>query len=315
MIEQTIDPRALRDAFGAFATGVTVVTARAGDGKPVGFTANSFSSVSMDPPMLLVCLARTSRSYAAMTGTDRFAVNILSEHQQDVSNTFARQLEDRFSAVEWADAPNGSPIFPGAAAWFECALSEVIEAGDHVILLGRIAAFVNNGLNGLGYVRGRYFTPRLEAIGTSAAAEPEARIGAVLEQNGAIYLLGEERLSLPGCASVDGDPVKALEDHLRQLSGLSIEIGFIYSVFSTKGGRQHNVIYHALAGSGTPREGRFIGGADLVDATFENTATADVIRRFVLESSIGNFGVYFGDDISRRGHPVTSSLAPPRTAE
>lgn len=250
-----------------------------------------------------------------MRSTDRFAVNILSEHQQDVSNTFARQLEDRFSAVEWADAPNGSPIFAGVAAWFECAVSEVIEAGDHVILLGRIAAFVNNGLNGLGYVRGRYFTPRLEAIGTSAAAEPEARIGAVLERNGAIYLLGEDRLALPTCTSVDGDPVKALEEYLRQLTGLSVEIGFIYSVFTTGGGQQHNVVYHALAGTGMPREGRFIGGADLVDATFENTATSDVVRRFLLESSIGNFGVYFGDDISGRVHPVTSSATLPKAAE
>lgn len=312
MIEQTIDPRALRDAFGAFATGVTVVTARNGEGDPVGFTANSFSSVSMDPPMLLVCLAKTSRSYQAMTNTDRFAVNILSEHQQDVSNTFARQLEDRFSTVEWSDGPNGSPIFPGAAAWFECAVTQVIEAGDHVILLGRIAVFVNNGLNGLGYVRGRYFTPRLEAIGTSAATDREARIGAVLEQDGAIYLLGVDRFALPSCASVDGDPVKALEDYLRELTGLSVEIGFIYSVFSTKGGQQHNVVYHALAGAGTPREGRFIDGAELVDATFENTATADVIRRFVLESSIGNFGVYFGDDLSGRVHPVTPNVAQSR---
>ena len=102
MTIQTVDPRALRDAFGAFPTGVTVVTACDGDGNPIGFTANSFTSVSLNPPLLLVCLAKTSRNFATMTGTPHFAINVLSETQKDVSNTFARPVEDRFAAVEWA---------------------------------------------------------------------------------------------------------------------------------------------------------------------------------------------------------------------
>ena len=90
MTMQTVDPRALRDAFGAFPTGVTVVTACDGDGNPIGFTANSFTSVSLNPPLLLVCLAKTSRNFATMTGAPHFAINVLSETQKDVSNTFAR---------------------------------------------------------------------------------------------------------------------------------------------------------------------------------------------------------------------------------
>ena len=81
------DPRALRDTFGAFLTGVTVVTAHDAAGHPVGFTANSFASLSLDPPLLLVCLARTSRNFQTLTGTAGFAVNILAEHQKDISNT------------------------------------------------------------------------------------------------------------------------------------------------------------------------------------------------------------------------------------
>ncbi len=96
MTIQTVDPRALRDAFGAFPTGVTVVTACDGDGNPIGFTANSFTSVSLNPPLLLVCLAKTSRNFAIMTGAQHFAINVLSETQKDVSNTFARPVEDRF---------------------------------------------------------------------------------------------------------------------------------------------------------------------------------------------------------------------------
>lgn len=136
MTVATLDPRALRDAFGAFVTGVTIVTTRDDAGKPVGFTANSFTSVSLDPPLLLICLARTSRNFATMTGAKSFAVNILSENQKDLSNTFARPVEDRFAAAEWSDAPQGSPVFADVAAWFECTMQEVIEAGDHVILLG-----------------------------------------------------------------------------------------------------------------------------------------------------------------------------------
>ena len=91
----SFDPRALRDAFGAFANGVTVVTSGPAEGGPIGFTANSFASVSLDPPLLLVCLAKTSRNYALMTGAAGFAVNILAEDQKEVSNTFARPVEYR----------------------------------------------------------------------------------------------------------------------------------------------------------------------------------------------------------------------------
>lgn len=171
MTAEVFDPRALRDAFGAFATGVTVVTASDAAGRPIGFTANSFTSVSLDPPLLLVCLAKSSRNYATMTGAGRFAINVLSETQKDVSNTFGRPVEDRFAAVDWRLGPGGCPIFSGVAAWFECSMQDIIEAGDHVIMIGRITAFENSGRNGLGYARGGYFTPRLAGKAVSAAVE------------------------------------------------------------------------------------------------------------------------------------------------
>ena len=154
-----IHPRALRNAFGAFLTGVTVVTAKDAEGRPIGFTANSFASVSLDPPLLLVCLARRSSNYAALTGAAGFAVNILAEAQEAVSNTFARPSDDRFAAVDWAFGPHGAPVIAGAAAWFDCAMHEVIDAGDHAILIGRVEAFADAGANGLGYARGAYVKP------------------------------------------------------------------------------------------------------------------------------------------------------------
>ncbi|MGV1871546.1 MULTISPECIES: flavin reductase family protein [Agrobacterium] len=300
-----IDPRALRDAFGAFPTGVTVVTTRDADGRPIGFTANSFTSVSLDPPMLLVCLARTSRNFGVMTGTKTFAVNILSETQKDVSNTFARPVEDRFAAVSWSDGPDGCPVFDGVAAWFECTMENVLEAGDHVILLGRIAAFTNSGRNGLGYARGGYFTPQLAGKAVSAASEGALEISAVLERDGDVLLLGTEPLSLPTCHSTDGDPTLVLAAYLEKLTGLSITVGFLYSVFEDKSdGRQH-IVYRAFASEGAPKEGRFFSSSGLWDRTFNTPATADIVNRFAMESSIGNFGVYVGNETAGRVHSIS----------
>ncbi|MFB9948952.1 flavin reductase family protein [Rhizobium puerariae] len=303
MTAQTFDPRALRDAFGAFPTGVTVVTTRDAGGKPIGFTANSFTSVSLDPPLLLVCLAKTSRNYATMTGTGHFAVNVLSESQKDVSNTFARPVEDRFAAVDWQSGESGCPVFSNVAAFFECAMHEVVEAGDHVVLVGRVTSFGNSGLNGLGYARGGYFTPTLAARAVSAASEGNIEFAAVLEQHGDILLVGDDRsLDLPSCEISDGNPTEVLADYLEELTGLPVTIGFLYSVYEDKtDGRQH-IVYRAIAGEGTAKAGRFFPSSRIDPTAARSKATADIIRRFALESSIGNFGVYFGNETEGRVH-------------
>jgi flavin reductase (DIM6/NTAB) family NADH-FMN oxidoreductase RutF len=107
--QTTIDPRALRDAFGCFMTGVTVVTTVDAAGTPQGFTANSFSSVSLDPPLLLVSLANSSRNLDSFAKGAGFAVNILAEGQKDISATFARPSEDRFANLYWRKGPVGNP--------------------------------------------------------------------------------------------------------------------------------------------------------------------------------------------------------------
>ena len=151
------DPRALRDAFGAFMTGVTIVTAEH-EGAPAGLTANSFTSVSLDPPLLLVCVSKRSVSLAAIRASGGFAVNILEESQRDLSNRFARPTEDRYEGVEWRRGPSGSPILNGVCGWFDCRLREEVSAGDHVILLGRVEAFDHVGGAPLGYAKGGYFS-------------------------------------------------------------------------------------------------------------------------------------------------------------
>lgn len=153
-----IDRQELRRCFGAFMTGVTIVTTKNENDEPVGFTANSFTSVSLDPPLLLVCIDNKSDNIAAYTNNSGFAVNILAADQQDLSNKFASQIADRFTDVAWQNSPNNNPILNHTAASFDCLLDQQIPAGDHTILIGRIEGCTTSDQDGLGYARGKYFT-------------------------------------------------------------------------------------------------------------------------------------------------------------
>ncbi|MEM6971382.1 MAG: flavin reductase family protein [Pseudomonadota bacterium] len=134
------DTRALRTALGAFATGVTIVTTVTAD-ELTGFTANSFTSVSLEPPILLVCLAHTAASYELFCRADTFAVNVLSADQQDIAMTFAQRGADKFTGVDWHAGSMGAPLIDGSLARFDCAMEDRVTAGDHDILLGRVLGF------------------------------------------------------------------------------------------------------------------------------------------------------------------------------
>src|SRR3546814_1665561 len=131
------DARTFRDALGCFATGVTVVTAMCPDGTPIGLTANSFTSVSLDPPLLLVCIANSAGSAPYLREAGRFAVNVLQIGQQPTSNRFAGKGEDRFAATPWIKGEFGTPVLTGSLSSFECARHAVHDGGDHLLLVGR----------------------------------------------------------------------------------------------------------------------------------------------------------------------------------
>ena len=154
------DTRTLRDVLGAFPTGVAVVTTMDGSGHPVGFTANSFTSVSLNPPLVLVCIGKDAVAYQQFETAPGYAVNILAAHQQDVSNHFAQLRVDLFGSVEWSTGPAGNPLLPDTAAWLDCSLDRRIDAGDHLILVGQVAAFDDSGRQPLGFCRGAYVACR-----------------------------------------------------------------------------------------------------------------------------------------------------------
>jgi flavin reductase (DIM6/NTAB) family NADH-FMN oxidoreductase RutF/pimeloyl-ACP methyl ester carboxylesterase len=151
------DARTLRDAMGCFATGVTIITAHAADGRPIGLTANSFTSVSLDPPLLLVCIANNAGSAETLRSIDGFAVNVLQIGQQPVSNLFAGKSEDRFAGTRWEIGEYGAPILPSSLGIFECKRDSLHEAGDHFILVGRVEkASFEPRRDPLLYFRGKY---------------------------------------------------------------------------------------------------------------------------------------------------------------
>ena len=127
-----------RSALGMFATGVTIVTARNATGEPVGLTANSFNSVSLEPPLVLWSLARSAASMPAFSAGSHYAINILSADQQALAHRFASKGVDRFADLMFVDGAGGAPLLSGAAAWFECFNRSRYDEGDHVIFVGEV---------------------------------------------------------------------------------------------------------------------------------------------------------------------------------
>jgi flavin reductase (DIM6/NTAB) family NADH-FMN oxidoreductase RutF len=153
------DTADLRRAMGRFATGVTVVTtvsARGADGRPVGVTANSFSSVSLDPPIVLWSLRLESPSRAAFDAAGRFVINVLALDQLELSRRFASPLPDKFAGVAHRAGLEGLPVLEGSAAVFECRTEQRLEVGDHVLYLGRVEAYTHRVGPTLLYCQGRY---------------------------------------------------------------------------------------------------------------------------------------------------------------
>jgi len=136
-VSQEIDSRAFRHALGHFCTGVTVVAAVV-DGEPIGFACQSFAALSLDPPLVLFCPGKTSRTWPLIEKAGSFCVNVLSHEQRDVSMVFGRSGEDKFAAVSWSPAPSGAPVLDGVLTWIDCAIEQVVDGGDHHIVIGRV---------------------------------------------------------------------------------------------------------------------------------------------------------------------------------
>jgi flavin reductase (DIM6/NTAB) family NADH-FMN oxidoreductase RutF len=154
--QSPIDATDLRRALGRFGTGVTIVSTLDAQGSPVGVTANSFSSVSLQPPIVLWSLRRASPSLAAFDATGRFVINVLALEQVELSRRFASAVPDKFTGVEHTPGLCGLPVLQGCAAVFECRTEQRLEVGDHILFLGRVESYGHRLGPTLLYCQGDY---------------------------------------------------------------------------------------------------------------------------------------------------------------
>lgn len=146
----------LREVMRVYPTGVAVVAGSDADGSPYGLTVNSFTSLSLDPPLILVCIGHTSTSHARLVAAPAFTVNILASGQGEVAMRFAQEpSEGRFDDLEWRPAASGAPVLRGVAAWLECSAYEVLGGGDHSIIVGRVERSAVSDRHVLLFHRGR----------------------------------------------------------------------------------------------------------------------------------------------------------------
>jgi flavin reductase (DIM6/NTAB) family NADH-FMN oxidoreductase RutF len=149
-------PQALRAALGRFATGVAIITCVDPAGQRIGLTANSFSALSLDPPLVLWSLRRSSPSLPVFSTAAHFAVNVLAESQVDLSRRFASQVADKFAHGHWAPGIGGAPVLGGCVAVFECATERELDGGDHALFIGRVVRISDVGVAPLLFQGGHY---------------------------------------------------------------------------------------------------------------------------------------------------------------
>src|SRR5436309_3724406 len=151
-----VDPRDFRNALGTYPTGVTIITSVAADGKPYGLTCNSFTSVSLNPPLILWSLGMFSQGLSVFQNASHFAVNVLGASQQALAKKFATPSEDKFAGVEWTAGLGQAPVLADSVANFQCRAVDRYYGGDHVIFLGAVEAYAYNRHEPLLFARGSF---------------------------------------------------------------------------------------------------------------------------------------------------------------
>ncbi|MDO8389715.1 MAG: flavin reductase family protein [Actinomycetota bacterium] len=171
----------LREVLGSFLTGVTVITAIDGRERPRGMTANSFTSVSLDPPLVLFCVALASPICEVFASSEFHVIHVLGAHQQGLAVRFSASIADRFHSIDWSPGVNGAPVIADTHAWLECTTHSALVAGDHLIVIGRVSNIGMREHAPLGFYRGDFQTPlQRDFSSESDEIEPGSRLTAPL---------------------------------------------------------------------------------------------------------------------------------------
>lgn len=303
-----IDALSFRKSAGQFLTGVTIVTTLEADGNPRGVTANSFTTVSLDPPLVLVCVGKSSRSYAAFAQAGRFAVNILSTEQKGLSATFASKAEDKFAGTGWMGGVTGAPLFPNCLAWFDCLLHNAVDAGDHIVLIGRVVGHDRSTGTPLGYFGGNYvdFGVQRESSGAQGG---QARFGALLRRDEALlFHRAGENLTLPFAGTLEGEgggEVSLLG--LLGTAGIVASLNFAYSVFTEPGDVLTTIYLGDIANlpSPLPDEYALLAPDEIPFDRIDRLQ--GLIRRYLRERAQDAFGLYVGNVMNGTVHRLPST--------
>jgi flavin reductase (DIM6/NTAB) family NADH-FMN oxidoreductase RutF len=296
------DTNSLRRAFGAFASGVTVVATRTKGGEARAFTANSFSSVSLDPPLALICLGKNSASLAVFEGCETFSISILEASQRAVSSAFA----SRDPAVKIEASKNlvedDAPYLANSLATFMCSRHSVVDAGDHVILIGRIVKYRANEGQPLGFFRGGYVSigpdqPGMERLQASV------HVGGVLGYDGKVLLCRRpksEGWEIPMSHPRRGQrPDAALHETFDAL-GIQVTMSVPFSFFQERGEQDMTMFFsvqsHGDISPGTLADGTEIALFGVEDEPWtlvKGEMTQGMVRRYLREMAAGLYSVYF----------------------
>jgi len=310
-VDSAFDVIEFRRALGSFLTGVTIVTTVDEAGDPRGFTANSFTSVSLEPPLVLVCIAKKALGHQAFSTSRGFAINILSEDQKAASGIFASKAADKFASVIWQPGQTGNPVIDGSVAVFDCGMEQLVDAGDHSILIGRVHAFTHSGAQPLGYCRGTYVTPGLsqEAL---AAAPPGTEVGAILESDGRVLFFeaadGSHQLPAGRGLGAASD-ARSLRGKLAA-KAIDAGLGFLYAVWddATDASRTH-VYYRGTVSAPLSGDGqiRLVDIDRMADLKIADPAVRSMLARYARERTEDQFGVYVGNEVEGEVRPLAKA--------
>ena len=294
--------RNLRQALGSFPTGVTVVSCLDKNKNPLGFTANSFTSVSLDPQLISICIDKESFNIDSFSITKHFAVSVLSEGQQSISTTFATPNEDRFQNVEWRTEDTGSPIIENAVAWFDCNTRQVIDAGDHLILIGEIIAFDSSPKTPLMYLRGNYVNLGLEQKMLLAMENENTKIvvGAIIEWHKKVFLLKDKTnksLYFPSASRLghidDNDSLLGILKNLK----ISINEHYLFSVFEKAEDKTSLIYYRAQVKEALEdMDDYFYPFDDIPFDKLSDEASRIMLKRYIKERELNAFGIFVGKE-------------------
>lgn len=302
-MDNSIDPTTFRQVLGSFLTGVTIVTTVDGDGAYRGITANSFTSVSLDPPLVLFCVGKQSSSCEAFTESTGHNIHILGADQQDLARQFVRgTAEEKFANVPVTPTETGAPLISGVGAWLACRTHRVVDAGDHFIIIGEVYACEAQDSRPLGFFQSQFqtFNTSQEIAQYSARPNETVTVAWILAAEDGRVLLSrtddgsfEIPKSKAGSARL-GD--EYLAGMAGGLIGTSVGIDFLFSLYEAEDGRLVFIYRGVLEGS---PEG-VAGGLELVDLKeLSGVSIGDAVERSILgryqrERIDSRFSIYSG---------------------